>query len=368
MDKVKVGILGLRRGLSHLRNFLNTDEAEVIGAADRIAACRDRAAETVERMGRKVEFVAEFEELLTLKPDAVAIASNGRLQAGHAIQAMEAGCHVLSEVPGAMTQEEILRLAVTVERTGKQYMLAENSSFQNFLRYWRKWVMAGRFGAISMADGEYLHYLPATMVNEAGERFTPTQVREQGIQDVRPTWRADQPPIQYLTHDLGAAPGGAGRPRGVCKLCGGALVERGYAAAVGRAVRPVQNGQGALDPHPGDAEHPAPGRAQLPPFWDRGEYRVVFPRRVLPQAGPGPRRESGLGEGGYRDGAFRGGQGVRPRGNRYLDGRHVQPGAGGWQACADRCVSYGGLYAARYSGQSLGGERGDGRCRAGHPP
>jgi len=203
MDKLKVGILGLRRGLSHLRNFLNTEEAEVIGAADRIGQWRDRAAEAVEKMDRKVNFVGEFEELLDLHPDAVAIASNGRLQAGHAIQAMEAGCHVLSEVPGAFTQEEIVHIAMTSERTGKQYMLAENSCFTNFLRYWRKWVVAGRFGAISMADGEYLHYLPSTMVNAAGDQFTPTEVREQGIKDVRPLWRGDQPPIQYLTHDLG---------------------------------------------------------------------------------------------------------------------------------------------------------------------
>ena len=198
-----MGILGLRRGLSHLRNFLNTKEAEVIGAADRIEKWRGRAAETVAGMDAKVHFVSEFEELLELEPDAVAIASNGRLQAQHAIQAMEAGCHVLSEVPGAFTQEEILHIAMTVERTGKQYMLAENSSFMNFLRYWRRWVIEGRFGAISLADGEYLHYLPATMVNLSGDTFTPAHVREQGLQDVGPVWRADQPPIQYLTHDLG---------------------------------------------------------------------------------------------------------------------------------------------------------------------
>ena len=203
MDKVKVGILGLRRGLSHLRNFLNTEEAEVIGAADRIPLWRDRAAKSVEKMGREVKFVTEFDDLLEMRPDAVAIASNGRMQAEHVIQALEAGCHVLSEVPGAMTQEEILHIAMTVERTGRQYMLAENSSFQNFLRYWRKWMVEGRFGAISMADGEYLHYLPGTMVNTQGEHFSPREVRKEGMVDVRPVWRADQPPIQYLTHDLG---------------------------------------------------------------------------------------------------------------------------------------------------------------------
>jgi predicted dehydrogenase len=92
---------------------------------------------------------------------------------------------------------------MTCQRTGKQYMLAENSSFMGFLRYWRKWVTEGRFGAISLADGEYLHYLPATMVSASGDTFTPTQVREQNLVDVRPVWRSDQPPIQYLTHDLG---------------------------------------------------------------------------------------------------------------------------------------------------------------------
>ena len=203
MEKLKVGILGLRRGLSHLQHFLNTEEAEVIGAADRIEKWRTQAIETVGEAGRKVRFVSEFEDLLDLNPDAVAIASNGRLQAEHSIQAMEAGCHVLSEVPGAFTQEEILRLAMTVEATGKQYMLAENSCFMNFLRYWRRWVVEGRFGAVSLADGEYLHYLPGTMVDPQGDTFTPTQVREQSLENVGPGWRADQPPIQYLTHDLG---------------------------------------------------------------------------------------------------------------------------------------------------------------------
>ncbi|MCD6359676.1 MAG: Gfo/Idh/MocA family oxidoreductase [Armatimonadetes bacterium] len=204
MDRIKVGILGLRRGLSHLRNFLNTDEAVVIGAADRIQQWRERAAGVIaEHEGADVKLVSEFEELLEMQPDAVAIASNGRQQAAHAIQAMEAGCHVISEVPGAFSQEEIVHIALTSERTGKQYMLAENSAFLNFLRYWRKWIIEGRFGAISLADGEYLHYLPWSMVDADGNQYTPTQVREEGIEGVRPLWRADQPPIGYLTHDLG---------------------------------------------------------------------------------------------------------------------------------------------------------------------
>ena len=33
MDKLRIGILGLGRGITHLKNFLTLPEAEVIGAA-----------------------------------------------------------------------------------------------------------------------------------------------------------------------------------------------------------------------------------------------------------------------------------------------------------------------------------------------
>ncbi|MBU0609948.1 MAG: hypothetical protein KKI08_18835, partial [Armatimonadetes bacterium] len=99
--------------------------------------------------------------------------------------------------------EEWLKIRDTAERAGKQYMMGENLCFMDFIRYWRKWIEAGKYGEMSIAEAEYLHYLPNTMTNAQGEFFTPSQVREQGIKDVFPTWRADQPPIGYLTHDLG---------------------------------------------------------------------------------------------------------------------------------------------------------------------
>jgi len=199
MRKLRVGILGLGRGESHLRNFMRVEDAQVIGAADRVKRLRDRARE----FAPDLPIVEEFEELLAMEPDAVMIATNGRVQARHAIQALNAGCHVMSEVPGAFTVEEAHHIVSTVHRTGLQYMLAENSAFLDFLRYWRKWVLEGRLGEISMAEGEYLHYLPMTLIAAENMRVTPAECIEQGITDVIQCWRADQPPIQYLTHDLG---------------------------------------------------------------------------------------------------------------------------------------------------------------------
>lgn len=203
VEKLKVGVLGLGRGFTHFVNFLNVEEAIVIGAADRFPRLRERAAERADSADADVQIVAEFDELLNMQPDAIIVATNGKLQVEHSIQAMQAGCHVLSEVPGAYTEEEMVYLKDAVQRTGMTYMLAENACFWDFLRYWRKWTLDDRFGPISMAEGEYLHYLPATLVRPDGTRCTPTEARAEGHTDLPPIWRADQPPIQYLTHDLG---------------------------------------------------------------------------------------------------------------------------------------------------------------------
>ncbi|MEN6549093.1 MAG: Gfo/Idh/MocA family oxidoreductase [Armatimonadia bacterium] len=203
MEKLKVGILGMRRGMAHLHNFLAVEEAEVIGVADRLPDRQEAAEKVMREKGCQGKIVSEYDELLAMQPDAIVVASNGRAQCGHSVMALEAGCHVLSEVPGAFSLEEWLKIRDTSERSGKQYMMAENLCFMDFIRYWRKWIEGGQYGEISIAEAEYLHYLPATMTNAAGEFFTPSQVAEQGIKDVKPTWRADQPPIGYLTHDLG---------------------------------------------------------------------------------------------------------------------------------------------------------------------
>lgn len=202
MPNIRVGILGLRRGFTHLRNFLHADGADVIGACDRVQANRDRGTALVTESGSQTHIVEEFNDLLAMKPDAIVVASNGSLHVEHSIQAMEAGCAVLCEVPGAFTPEESWRLRECVQRTGAFYMLAENTCFWDFFRYFRKWIVEEQFGSISIAEGEYLHYLPNTMLTPQGT-VPPSRVKTEGITDAVPSWRAAMPPIQYLTHDLG---------------------------------------------------------------------------------------------------------------------------------------------------------------------
>jgi len=202
LDEVRVGIVGLGRGSGHLQRLLRVPGARVVACADRIEERRERAREAIG--DEPVELFVEYEEMLARADlDAVMVSTNGLLQGAHSIMALQAGRHVLSEIPGANTREELQRLLAAVEQSGKRYMLAENACFWDFLRYWRKWLLEGRFGAISAADAEYLHYLPHSMVTTRGERLHPSDVREQGMSDALWTWRAAEPSIKYCTHDLG---------------------------------------------------------------------------------------------------------------------------------------------------------------------
>jgi predicted dehydrogenase len=164
MDTLRVGILGLGRGVTHLRNFLSLDDVGVVGACDRLPLRRRRGQEQVDQAGAATRIVPELDDLLAMRPDAVVVASNGKRQVEveHAVQAMEAGCHVLSEVPGAFTEEECVRLREAVARTGRTYMLGENTCFRDFFRSFRKWVAEDGSGPIAVAEGEYLYYLPRT--------------------------------------------------------------------------------------------------------------------------------------------------------------------------------------------------------------
>lgn len=202
MEKLKVGILGLRRGRTYLHNFMHLDNCVVIGGADRLETCRHGAAEMVKDTDCKI--VSEFEELLEMKPDAVMVATNARVHADHSVQALEAGCHVLCEIPAAFTEDQLIRLRDAVERTGKMYMCGENYAFLDFMRYWRKWYLEGKFGELSCAHCEYVHCLPQSLMLQDGTRLSPSEAEAEGLTgEAVPVWRADQPPIQYLTHDLG---------------------------------------------------------------------------------------------------------------------------------------------------------------------
>jgi len=89
--------------------------------------------------------------------DALLIATPARWHAVMAVDAMNAGKHVGSEVPGAHTMDECRDLVRTKEATGKRYMLLENYCYARQRMMVLEMARAGMFGDPYYAECSYIH-------------------------------------------------------------------------------------------------------------------------------------------------------------------------------------------------------------------
>ena len=159
--------------------------------------------------------------------DAVLLATPMHLHASQAIQAMNAGKHVLSEVIAATTLEDCWELVETVERTKMTYMLSENYCYTRQAMMVLNMCEQGLFGEITTAEGAYLHDCRYLL-------YKPDNTR---------TWRGTLSTSQmgrgnfYPTHSLGPIAQWLGITRGDSLLCTTTFVAREaarheYAAAL----------------------------------------------------------------------------------------------------------------------------------------
>ncbi len=154
---MKIGICGVR-GLGS--DFLNLcglhPDVESVAIADLDARVRAKARE---KTGVSQDYYETLEELLDADVDAVGIFTPPWTHAELAIQALEAGKHVLSACPAGLTLDELVALVDTVQTTGKIYMIAETSYYYRGAIYARQAWNEGRFGDFVYGEGEY-YYRP----------------------------------------------------------------------------------------------------------------------------------------------------------------------------------------------------------------
>lgn len=186
MAEYRVGLVGANRGSGLIHPFSVFPETEITALCD---LDETRLADAGEYFGvADRALFADYEDFLNTAIDVVVIGTPIQLHAEQVIAAMEAGKHVLSEVTAAWTIEQCEQIVDTVKRTRQVYMLAENSCYQHFIREWKEWIDAGRFGDIYYAEAEYIHNIRELLWDDAsGETF----------------WRLERPPIYYCTHSLG---------------------------------------------------------------------------------------------------------------------------------------------------------------------
>lgn len=190
MDTVKIGFVGMRRGLHLAENTVNLPGVKITAICDKNP---QRLAEGEARLREKYNITdlktyGDFAEFLTDDMDAVVIATDATIHTPMAIQALEAGRNVLSEIPAIHSLEEAKALAAACKaHPNQKYMMAENCCFWAFINTWKSLIEQGQIGDIWYAEAEYLHNVTDLMRDENGN----------------PTWRASYDSIRYLTHDLG---------------------------------------------------------------------------------------------------------------------------------------------------------------------
>ncbi len=151
----------------------------------------ERRREYQEQFGIR-ELYPDYETLLAKADvDCVAIFTPRQLHGPIALAALNAGKHVYSAVPIAISVEEIKKIVEAVEKTRRIYMIGETCYYFPCAMYCRQAYREGKFGRFVYGESQYYHDM---------RHFYSAYQRSGG-----PDWKrlAGLPPFYYPTHSVG---------------------------------------------------------------------------------------------------------------------------------------------------------------------
>lgn len=155
MEKeIKIGVLGLKRGLCLAENA-RQNNMKIVAICDYCPEVLEGALPKFSELG--IHAYSDYDEFLTHDMDAVIIANFFNEHAPYAIKALNADKHVISECAANITLAEGVALCRAVESTQKVYMIAENYCYTKFILEMRKIYQSGEIGRVLYAEGEYNH-------------------------------------------------------------------------------------------------------------------------------------------------------------------------------------------------------------------
>ncbi len=157
MDKLRVGIIGLGwPGQRHIEGYQKHDGVQIVALSDVNTEAAEQVKAEYKVEGAKI--FGDYQEMLAGdKIDAVSICTPNFLHVPIAIDALEAGKHVLLEKPLSNTLEDGLRLAAKVaERPNQAFMIALNNRYRPDSIVLRRQIDAGELGHIYYAKTGWL--------------------------------------------------------------------------------------------------------------------------------------------------------------------------------------------------------------------
>ena len=211
MKKVKMAFLGAGPRGSGLMNYEYSKhpQLEIVAVCDRAEGYAESSAAVFKETARtELKVFKSYEDMIkNASFDALMIASDPDLQVEYAVDAMDRGIHVMTEVPAAHTIKQCHALVEAVEKNGVKYQLAEQTRYWYFIKQFREMAERGEFGKIIYAEGQYYHYEPAWdsfMDIKTGRRIVSSDPMLFLDPNITLSWRGRywRNPIKYLPHEL----------------------------------------------------------------------------------------------------------------------------------------------------------------------
>ncbi|MBN1912391.1 MAG: Gfo/Idh/MocA family oxidoreductase [Pirellulales bacterium] len=190
----RIAFIGVgSRGTGLLKQILRIDGVEVPAICDINTAHLNTALGIVkERRGNTPAGFSkgpyDYRRMLERNDyDAILLGTPPNWHTVMATDAMKAGKHVASEVPGAYTIDECWNLVRTKEKTGKHYMLLENYIFPRDNMMAGNMIRQGLFGDLYYAECSYAHDCRSIRFTKDGKLTWRGEVKKTSYGNTYPT-------------------------------------------------------------------------------------------------------------------------------------------------------------------------------------
>jgi len=142
---LRIGVIGLGIGRSHIDGYHTHPNARVVAIADSDAV---RLEQQGEKYGIKGRYVDPLEMIKTEKLDIVSVCVPNKFHKDLTITALAAGCHVLCEKPMAMNAKEAQAMLDAAQKAGKRIMIDFSFRFTPQSQALKAQVDAGILGDV----------------------------------------------------------------------------------------------------------------------------------------------------------------------------------------------------------------------------
>lgn len=148
--KVRVGVIGVGIGKSHLKGYSNVAEAEVVALCD-LDETRARQAASEFNLDNAAIYTDHSALLENPDIDAVSVCLPNFLHQPIAVDALDAGKHVICEKPLALNAAQAQEIVDAAARNGKNCMVGQVSRFRQDSQYLKQIIGEKQLGDIYYA-------------------------------------------------------------------------------------------------------------------------------------------------------------------------------------------------------------------------